>query len=104
MTKKLLTDIVRDTAGIPATQAGAVVDDLMEAIRRELLESGEFKLPGLANIKVRDRAARVGRNPQTGESMDIPATRRLVIRATGDLQAALTPAPKTRGGARRKAA
>jgi len=52
----------------------AVLDALADIAMHELgTENGEIPLPGLGKLKADVRAARTGRNPATGESMDIPA-------------------------------
>jgi integration host factor subunit alpha len=50
-----------------------VVDALFETIREGLEEGNTIKLPGFGNFTVRSKNARVGRNPKTGEEMEITA-------------------------------
>ena len=56
----------------------AVLQALKDVSGQELAAGGEVPLPGLGKLKTKDRAARMGRNPRTGEAMTIPA-RRVVV-------------------------
>ena len=56
----------------------AVLQALKDVAGQELAAGGEGPLPGLGKLKTKDRAARMGRNPRTGEAMTIPA-RRVVV-------------------------
>jgi len=52
-------------------QAKGMVDDFLEILGAGLKEDGEVNLPGFGKFVVKTRAARKGRNPATGEAMDI---------------------------------
>ena len=62
-----------------------------EVAAAELLGGGEVSLPGLGKIKMRETAAREGRNPRTGESLHIPAGKKVVFVPGKDLKEALKP-------------
>ncbi|WEG18518.1 HU family DNA-binding protein [Alkalihalophilus pseudofirmus] len=51
------------------------VDAVVEAVQGFLAKGETVKLTGFGNFEVRERAARKGRNPQSGEEMEIPATK-----------------------------
>ena len=55
----------------------------------ELLAGGEVSLPGLGKLKVKDTNARTGRNPRTGEAIEIPAGRKVVFSPGKDFKEAL---------------
>ena len=57
----------------------------------ELLGGGEIPLPGLGKLKSKDIAARHGRNPRTGETLDIPAHKAVTFTACKDLKEAMKP-------------
>ena len=57
----------------------------------ELLGGGEIPLPGLGKLKSKDVAARKGRNPRTGETLDIPAHKAVTFTACKDLKEAMKP-------------
>lgn len=64
---------------------------LCEVAAAELLGGGEVPLPELGKLKVRETAAREGRNPRTGESLHIPAGKKVVFLPGKDLKEALKP-------------
>ena len=53
----------------------AVLKTTADVITAELYEGGDVALPGLGKLQVKNRAARTGKNPQTGEAITIPAKR-----------------------------
>lgn len=55
----------------------------------ELLAGGEVSLPGLGKLKVKETNARTGRNPRTGEAIEIPAGRKVVFSSGKDFKEAL---------------
>lgn len=61
----------------------AVLQALKDVTAQELTAGGEVPLPGLGKLKTKDRAARMGRNPRTGEAVTIPA-RRVVVFAPSE--------------------
>ena len=61
----------------------AVLQALKDVTAQELPAGGEVPLPGLGKLKTKDRAARMGRNPRTGEAVTIPA-RRVVVFAPSE--------------------
>ena len=69
------TDLVSEVAEIVGSKNGAkaVVDSIFEAITRALKNNETVSVPGFGTFKVEDRKARTGRNPQTGEMIDIKA-------------------------------
>lgn len=69
----------------------AALDSLCEVAVSELLGGGEVPLPGLGKLKSRDVAARKGRNPRTGETLDIPAHKAVMFAACKDLKEAMKP-------------
>ncbi len=73
MTKTDLVDAVASKAGISKRDASSAVDALLSGIA-DALQSGEkVQLVGFGTFEVRERAARTGRNPQTGEEISIAA-------------------------------
>jgi len=62
---------------VKRTQAREFFDELTTLAEKELKRSGEFVLPGMVKLVKQHRKARMGRNPQTGEEIKIPARKRL---------------------------
>lgn len=76
---------------VSAVMVEAILDALGDVAAAELLGGGEIPLSGLGKLKSRDVAARRGRNPRTGEVLDLPAGKKAVFAASKDLKEALKP-------------
>jgi DNA-binding protein HU-beta len=75
MNKTELIESVQETAQLSKKDATKAVDSVFAAIADTLKEGGKVQLIGFGNFEVRERAARKGRNPQTGEEIDIAASK-----------------------------
>jgi DNA-binding protein HU-beta len=75
MTKAEFIDQVADRAGLSRKEASDAVDAVLKTIEDTLRRGGEVTFSGFGKFSVADRGARKGRNPQTGERMQIAATR-----------------------------
>ncbi|OGZ58599.1 MAG: DNA-binding protein HU [Candidatus Spechtbacteria bacterium RIFCSPLOWO2_12_FULL_38_22] len=73
MTKDELVTIMADKAGITKSQAGTALDAFTDAVAGALSKGGSVTLTGFGAFSVSHRAARAGRNPQTGAALQIPA-------------------------------
>jgi len=80
MTKADLVESVYERVGFSKKEAARMVDMVFE-LMKEALEKGEMvKISGFGNFKVREKRARKGRNPQTGEVIEIAPRRVLTFR------------------------
>ena len=78
MTKTQLIDALVKEAKNPAMekkQAKIFLETLTSVVEKTLKKGGDIPLSGLGKFKVQARKARMGRNPQTGEAIKIPAKR-----------------------------
>ncbi|WP_038111180.1 HU family DNA-binding protein [Tuberibacillus calidus] len=75
MNKTELVNAVVESTQLSKKDAAKAVDSVFSAITEALKEGGKVQLVGFGNFEVRERAARKGRNPQTGEEIDIPASK-----------------------------
>jgi DNA-binding protein HU-beta len=75
LTKQHLVDEIAAKADITKKQAGNALNALLETIQNSLAQGDSVSLIGFGTFEVRNRAARDGRNPQTGEPIRIPAKR-----------------------------
>jgi DNA-binding protein HU-beta len=75
MNKQELIDAVADHADMTRAEAGRAVDGVMAAITDSLKKEQDVALVGFGTFTVRERAARTGRNPQTGASIEIAAAK-----------------------------
>ncbi|GAA1937745.1 HU family DNA-binding protein [Nocardioides hwasunensis] len=73
MNRKDLVEDVATTSGLSTAQADAAVTAVLTAITRSVAGGERVTLPGFGSFERRERAARTGRNPQTGEAMEIAA-------------------------------
>ncbi len=75
MNKSELTDKIAAKTGLNKVQAGEAVEVLMEEIITAVANGEDVRLIGFGTFAATERAARVGRNPHTGETIQIPACR-----------------------------
>ncbi len=75
MNKAQLIDRVSAEAGISKAAAGRALDAMMESINESLVKNDTVTLIGFGTFSVRERAARTGRNPQTGAAIEIAASK-----------------------------
>jgi DNA-binding protein HU-beta len=75
MNKTDLIDVVAESADLPKASAGRAVDAMVNAITKALKKNDEVTLVGFGTFSVRKRAARAGRNPRTGETIKIAASK-----------------------------
>lgn len=75
MNKSELVDRVAKKAGLSLKDSGAVVNAFMGVIKDSLGQGEDVVLVGFGTFLVRDRAARTGHNPRTGETLEIPAVK-----------------------------
>ena len=75
MNKTELVEAVAEKMNTTKKEAEAAVSAFTETVKEALAEGKKVQLVGFGNFEVRERAARKGRNPQTGEEIDIPATK-----------------------------
>ena len=73
MNKTELIDAMADSADISKAAAGRALDGMIEAITGALKSGDQVSVVGFGSFSVRERAARTGRNPQTGGQVKIPA-------------------------------
>ncbi len=74
MNKRELTDAVASNAGLGKAEAARAVDAVLGAISDALGQGDSVSLVGFGTFSVKHRAARQGRNPRTGETIQIAAT------------------------------
>src|SRR5689334_2340400 len=73
MTKAELIERVAVATDVTKKQAEAIVDTVFEAIVRSLKEGQKIELRGFGSFRLRERGARMGRNPKTGVKVSVPA-------------------------------
>lgn len=90
MNKAELIEVVADAVdGLSKADATRAVDAVLNGINEALQKGDQITLVGFGTFKVKHRAARTGRNPRTGESMEISASNSVGFKAGKALKDAL---------------
>ncbi|WP_347300292.1 HU family DNA-binding protein [Dolosigranulum savutiense] len=84
-----LVDKVADKTSLTKKDSNAAVEAVFDSIQEFLAEEEKVQLIGFGTFEVRERAARKGRNPQTGEEIQIPATKVPAFKAGKNLKEAV---------------
>ncbi|MBI4271440.1 MAG: HU family DNA-binding protein [Candidatus Rokubacteria bacterium] len=86
MTKTATLAHLADKTGLPKKQVEGVLDEALALACKEARKNGQFVLPGFGKLVLANRKARIGRNPQTGEPIKIPAKRVCKFRLSKSLK------------------
>ena len=89
MNRNDLVDAVAATANMTKADAATAVDAVLDAITASLKSGNEVRLAGFGTFVVTNRAASEGRNPRTGEKIQIPASKQPKFRAGKGLKEAV---------------
>lgn len=77
---------IADLVDLPQTTVKKVVDSIWELIKQKLVNGDQVSIAGFGNFYVKVRPARVGRNPRTGEAIQINASNTLGFKASKTLK------------------
>jgi DNA-binding protein HU-beta len=80
---------IAERHGVPKTQTTAILTGMVETITGHLKRGRRIRFSGLGILQVRKRPARTGRNPATGETIKIKASKKVAFRAAKDLKEAI---------------
>jgi DNA-binding protein HU-beta len=94
MTKTQVVAYLAEEVGVTKKQAAAALDALAALAAKIIKKGDKLALPGFVTVKVQNRKARIGRNPQTGEALKIPAKRVVKAVPAAALKAILAPKKK----------
>ncbi|MFC9449612.1 HU family DNA-binding protein [Bacillus cereus] len=89
MNKTELTKVVADKAELTQKDAATATQAVLDAITTALANEEKVQILGFGTFEVRERSARTGRNPQTGEEMQIAATKAPAFKAGKELKEAV---------------
>lgn len=89
MNKSDLIEAIAKRAKLTKADAGRALDATIEAITKTLKKGDDVSLVGFGTFTVRKRAARTGRNPQTGETIKIKASKNVAFKAGKGLKDAV---------------
>lgn len=90
LTKADIVERVYKEAGFSKKEAADLVDLVFKIIKDTLSKGEKVKISGFGNFSIRDKATRIGRNPQTGEAMEISARRVLTFKPSQVLKEDVT--------------
>lgn len=90
LTKADIVERVYKEAGFSKKEASDLVDLVFKVIKDTLAKGEKVKISGFGNFSIRDKATRMGRNPQTGEAMQISARRVLTFKPSQVLKEDVT--------------
>jgi DNA-binding protein HU-beta len=94
LTKTQIVTNLAEATGISKKLSAQYLETLSALAIKETKRTGQFTLPGLGKLVKQQRKARVGRNPQTGESIKIPAKTVVKFRVAKAAKDAIAPAKK----------
>lgn len=89
MNKSELVASVAEVAELTKKDAEKAVNAVFASVQKALVENDKVQIIGFGTFEVRTRAARKGRNPQTGETIEIPASKNPVFKAGKALKEAV---------------
>ena len=89
MNKNDLVSAVADNAGLSKSDAAKAVDGVFDAISGALSGGGDVRIVGFGTFSVANRKATTGRNPRTGEAIQIPASKQPKFKAGKGLKEAV---------------
>jgi len=91
MTQSEVLNHFAEKTGLKRTQVKEFFDELADLASNEVKTNGEFALPGFGKLVLSERKAREGRNPQTGDTIQIPAKTTLKFRIGKGLKDTVVP-------------
>jgi DNA-binding protein HU-beta len=89
VTLKHLAAALAETHEMAKKQSELILTDLVGLVTKHLKKGDRIRLVGLGILQVRKRAARMGRNPATGEAIKIKASKKVAFRASKELKEAV---------------
>jgi DNA-binding protein HU-beta len=84
--KNEIIDAIAERTGLSKREAGSAYESFLDAITEALRRGERVNVAGLGNFTVAERAARQGRNPKTGEAIQIPASRNVKFKPGKELK------------------
>lgn len=93
LTKDTLIELIRDKAGYPVKEAKDILEMILEEIKLKLEEGQEVKISGFGKWNVKEKRSRPGRNPHTGDRIEISARRVVTFHPSDKLREAVDNSP-----------
>jgi DNA-binding protein HU-beta len=94
MTKSQFVSLIAEKSGITKAAAGGILELIANTAITETKKNGQFVVPGIGKLVKSQRKARMGRNPQTGAAIKIPAKTVVKFRVAKACKDAVVPPKK----------
>jgi DNA-binding protein HU-beta len=94
MTKSQVVAHLAEKAGVQKKLVNSILEEMVNLATKECKSNGQFVVPGLGKAVKANRKARMGRNPQTGEAIKIPAKTVVKFRLAKSFKDAVVPPKK----------
>ena len=98
MTKADLVEIIFEKVGLSKKEAQDIIEIIFDTVKDAFVSGDSVKIPGFGTFNVRQKSARRGRNPQTGEELEITPRRVLTFKASNQLKGLVEDAGKKEQG------
>lgn len=103
-TSQLIAAVAERFDSLPKKMTKEVISDFLETIESSVSSGKKLRLDKIGILQVKERAARMGRNPQTGEEIRIPASKKIAFRPAKSLKEQVLGGRKAaKAGAKKKA-
>lgn len=89
MTKADLVEKIFEKIGLSKKEAQDIIEILFDTMKQAFIEGESIKISGFGTFNVRKKMARRGRNPKTGEDLEISPRRVITFRASNQLKASM---------------
>jgi len=89
MTKIDIADKIYEKVGFPKSEVAKIVETVFDTIKETLQRENKLVVSGFGNFVIRNKRARRGRNPQTGDNLEITPRRVLTFKPSAVLKASL---------------
>lgn len=89
MTKKELAEVIHQKIGLSKRESAEIVEFFFEMIKDQLSKGEGIKMPRFGSFRIQERKSRKGRNPSTGDSIEIEKRKALVFKPSRFLREAL---------------
>ncbi len=94
MTKAELVEMIAGKTGVSKKDTGIVVNLILDNIGKALVGGDKVELRGFGSFKVKNRRARLARNPRTGEAVQVPSKQVPYFKASNELKSKLNVKPE----------
>ena len=91
VTRAQLAEAVYQEVGLSRNDSAQLVDEILEEVSQSLIKGGSVKLSSFGSFQVRSKAKRIGRNPKTGERVEVPAKRVPYFKPSKELRDLVNP-------------